>query len=217
MRDKLLKSNSAVLNKRLTQLMKEKNFTITKLSEQTGVAVGSIQKMQVDPTSNPTMYSLCAISRVLKTTVSYLIGQSPDATGKQKTVDVFKWLPSDFIHQEFTLDVFLQELGQPCKTAPISIALSSKAFALLVEDDEMFPLFPMHSILVFEPKWQPQHVSYILVKLTNNKSPVVKQLLIEKKQNLLLSVSPLAKKKDTLLLNPSDKVMATLAQVQFSH
>jgi len=215
MRDKLLKGNSAILNKRLTQLMKENNFTITKLSETTGVAVGSIQKMQVDPSSNPTICSLAVISRALKTTVSYLIGQNPDATSKQKTIDVFKWRHVELIHQEFTLNHFLQELGKPCKTTLSDLVLSSKVFALLVEDNDMFPLFPMKSTLVFDPQWHPQHGSYILVKLSNNNMPVLKQLVVEKKKQLLISPNSPAKKTETLVLETSDKIIATLAQIQF--
>jgi len=194
--------------------MKEKNYTIIKLSEQTGVAVGTIQKMQVDPACNPTLSSLRAIASVLKTTIGYLIGQTDNRSLLQlKTIPVFE-LKNITLDAPYKMTKFINALGAPIDTVPVTIPISNKAFALRMWDDSMSPLFVKDNLLVFDPKQSFKDGSYILVKLAQQPIPVLKQLVIENDKHLLYAHGDTKRKKTGITLTPADFILATLVQAQ---
>ena len=67
--------NYSRLNRRLSELMKEKGMTIQALAKKASVAVGTIQKLVSDPLCNPTISSIEAICYALGASISDLIGQ----------------------------------------------------------------------------------------------------------------------------------------------
>lgn len=204
--------NRSILNLRTFKLMRERHLKISALSEKSGVAVGTIQKILNDPICNPTLASLEAISKVLETTVSHLIGQRADQEiSKETVVPLFDWNNIREVLNDLT--TFHNENLKTIRKIKIARELSPHAFSLKAEGTSMFPVFPEGALLTFDMEKQPYDGSYVLVLLKELDKVVFKQLLIDEPYRYIKSVCQNIK--DTpQSIRIEDKVLATLVQTQ---
>lgn len=207
--------NRSILNKRVAALMQEKGLSVAALAKQTGVAVGTIQKLISDPNCNPTIASLEPISNILGTSISQLVGQDAALTVLLgRDVVVISWEEAMDITQERHM---VPSQNNSCEIARTNCSLSTNAFALKMKGSTMEPLFPEESILLFDPQRSFQDGGYVLVKLQNATIPVFKQILIDTPNHYIRSINPAIKEKSLTQLTNNDAILATLVQSQLEY
>ena len=95
--------------------------------------------------------------------------------------------------------------------------MSNDCFSLLMNDHSMEPLFPVKTILIFDPDRKPIDRSYILVKLENIKIPVFRQLLIDADYKYLKPLNPDLNTYKMRLLTEKDSIIACLQESRINH
>lgn len=210
-----LNKSIITLNKRLTEIMRKRSITISQLSEKSKVAVGTIQKLMNDPTCNPTIGSLEAISSTLGVTISELIGEDQkldDLLGKSICILSLDDIPNDLNN----LTASIAEASSSAEFIKTFTKLSEGAFALRMEDDSMSPIFHKDCVLVFDPAKTVYNNCFVLVKLHNYRNLVFKQLIIDEPNQYIKSVNPLLKD-NIIKLEPLDKIFATLVEAKIPY
>jgi transcriptional regulator with XRE-family HTH domain len=203
------------LNRRLLELMRNKNMTIQALSKEAGVAVGTIQKLISDPSCNPTIASIEAVCNVLDVSVSEIIGQEERLnTLNSSSVFLLDWeeLPITLLNIQSLSEKGNKEreiIKTPCP-------VSKNSFALRMSDNSMLPLFPQHTILIFDHEKTPKDDNYVLVQMHNYQNVIFKQLVIDEPFKYLVSINPLFKD-SVIKLEAGDKIFAVLIQSQMHY
>lgn len=212
MQDLALSQSAGLLSSRLQELMKKKNFNITKLAKATGTGVATIQRILSDLNCNPTYLTLKAIGDALGVSIGELLGETNTQLKKQYKVRVLEW--NDVLkHLESENP---KPLTDKCEIAYSNILISEKSFALKLPISQMFPVFHEHSTLIFDPLKKPYDRAYVLVKLNDHPNIILKQLIKDEPFNYIKSVSPLLAESITEL-KESDKILATLVQSMINH
>lgn len=202
------------LNQRLSEIMKEKGMTLSRLAEKSQVAIGTVQKLMTDPNCNPTLSSLQSICNVLDVSVSVLMGQEERVNTHIVKIPLLNWenLPTWLENRdEVSIDKSNELLLKVMKDS-----ISQSAFALKMEGNAMLPLFPEGAILIFDPEKSPRDHNYVLVKLKKDNQFVFKLLLIDKPHVYVQSTNPLFSG-NILALEKGDEIIATLIQSQIAY
>ncbi|GEM_PF-5246093 len=205
----ILERNYSRLNNRLTELMREKGFTIQALAKEAKIAIGTIQKLMSDPTCNPTIVSLESIGKVLRVSLPELLGQDASMSSLNSTdVVVLDWneLPN-------ALENNPSKKRTVVKT---SCYVDKNSFALKMRDNSMLPLFPENSHLIFDPNKLPKDGSYVLVHIEKYNTIMFKQLHMDDPYKYVKSINPLFKD-NILKLESSDKIIGVLVQSQMEY
>jgi DNA-binding Xre family transcriptional regulator len=208
--------NYSSLNFRLSEVMRKKKYNIPLLSKESGVAIGTIQKLMTDHTCNPTLASLEAICNVLDISISQLIGESKTDTVKNKSaIPIFLWeeLPH-LIGVKKSLHPFQGSANH--ETITTSRKVSPESFAIKMSGNSMLPLFPAETLLIFDKEKPIYDNCYILAKLENHNVFVFKQLLIDEPHKYIKSINPTFKDK-LVKLETKDKIIATLIEAQIQY
>lgn len=203
------------LNRRLLELMRSKNITIQTLAKEAGVAVGTIQKLISDPSCNPTIASIEAVCNVLEVSVSEIIGQEERLNSlNASNVFLLDWdeLPITL----FNIQKLSTKDNKEREVIKTSYPVGKNSFALRMQDNSMLPLFPQHTILIFDPDKAPKDDNYVLVQMDNYPNIIFKQLVIDEPFKYLVSINPLLKE-SVIKLETDDKIFAVLIQAQMHY
>lgn len=194
----------SVLNVRLTNAMQGKGLTLNSLSQQAGIAIGTIQKLMNDPHCNPTINSLEAICKVLNIPISYLVDQGQLA---KTNIPLLDWN---------TLAEDLPEINSETGKRPSIQAyctLSEAAFALKMQGSSMTPAFPIDTILIFDKNKSYYDGCFVLVYEDQSTQFLFRRLLIDGTNFYVKSLNPELKDNQPILIKP-EQIIATLAQAQ---
>lgn len=186
------------LNERLTKLLKQNNLTIHELSKQSGVSVGTVQKLLNNPECNPTISSIESICDVFNISISELLGKA-DTTTNGSAVKICGW------------DNILDETKEHREYFYTHEPVNENSFALKMHDSSMLPLFPENTILIFDNAVKPKNNSYVIIKRENSDKPLFKKLIIDEPDRYFVSINPILNDQVTKL-EPSDKLIAVLVQ-----
>ncbi|ODN43359.1 helix-turn-helix domain-containing protein [Piscirickettsia litoralis] len=212
-----LKQATGTLANRLSGLMHEKRVTTAQLSENTGVAVGTINRLANDKHSNPTLSSLRPICDFFALTVSQLIGEDdmPDSPKDFSNPRSWPELPVLKWHDiTTTIDAAATEQAEVSVKADVNVG--EHAFITHMPDQSMAPLFPHGSTLIFDPECDARDRHYVLAYLKEHDTVVFKQLIIDSPFKYLKSLNQTSPDQEGQLIKMTadDTIIATLVQSQ---
>lgn len=92
--------------------------------------------------------------------------------------------------------------------------VSKRAFALIMQDYSMEPLFEKGSTLIFDPELTPIDHSFVLIKRIVTKSCVFRQLLIDHDQKYIKSLNPDISASSLRLIGEDDEIAACLVETR---
>ncbi|OAJ33655.1 helix-turn-helix domain-containing protein [Piscirickettsia salmonis] len=211
------KQATGTLANRLSSLMHEKRVTTAQLSENTGVAVGTINRLANDKHSNPTLSSLRPICDFFDLTVSQLIGEDdmPDSPKDFSNPRSWPELPILEWHN-ITITVSSSIAEQADTSIKADVNVGERAFITHMPDQSMAPLFPHGSTLIFDPDCDACDRHYVLAYLKEHDTIVFKQLIIDSPFQYLKSLNQTSPEQDNQLIKMSagDTIIATLVQSQ---
>lgn len=194
-------------------LLKHRKLTVSELSRHTGIVQPVIYRMTTGETDNPKLSSLLPIADYFNVSISQLIGEEPLATTHQgtsqkiSTIPLLTWTDA-YDYKNASLHV------QKNITAS---GLSQDAFALIMPDTSMEPMFQRGSLLIFDPMVEPQDRSFVLVQLEETQTPVFRQLIIDVNQRYLKPLNPDLNLFKMRLLNKNDSILAVLIESRSYH
>ncbi|MFO1259321.1 MAG: helix-turn-helix domain-containing protein [Gammaproteobacteria bacterium] len=205
LKQKIAKSS---LSERLRSLMQEKSISIQKLSKETGIGFGAIQKILADPNSNPTYVTLKALSRAFDVSIGYLLNEPTKSAVETNKIRIINWeqimdcIDASGSSHLTNLDSFVM----------CNLDLNEQAFALKLTTKELKPFFNENTILIFDPHKKPYHRAFVLVKLKEDETPLFKQLIINESKYYLKPISDDNSNKTIKIMRPKDRIIATLVQ-----
>lgn len=197
----------------LKKLLRHRKLTVSELSRHTGIVQPVIYRMTTGETDNPKLATLLPIANYFNVNISQLIGEEPledeNDTMQQKTskIPLLNWTNAQLYKEIIP--------NQP-KTV-IATGVSEQAFALVMPNTSMEPMFQRESLLIFDPLIEPQDRSFVLVSLGVTESAVFRQLIIDVNQRYLKPLNPDFSLFKMRLLDAQDKIIAILVESRNYH
>ncbi|MGV3740226.1 MAG: helix-turn-helix domain-containing protein [Gammaproteobacteria bacterium] len=200
------------LSEVLKALLKHRKLTVSELSRHTGIVQPVIYRMTTGETDNPKLSSLLPIANYFNVNISQLIGEEPlDATNapeqKTKAIPLLNW---NHAHE------YAKYISTESKSIMVA-GLSDQAFALVMPDTSMEPMFQRGSLLIFDPLIEPQDRSFVLVHLGTTQTNIIRQLIIDADQKYLKPLNPDFNLFKMRLLDKNDTLLAHLVESRNYH
>lgn len=167
------------LSNNLSSLMKELNIDDKELSEQCHVNAGTIKKIRLGQSLNPTLETLLPIAKFFDISVSQLIGETSLAEPERSNIPLLLWTDLETKTKDSIL--IRSHLPTNVKTPPGS-------FATNVTIDKYDVPFKKNTTIIVNPEKTPSDNDYILC-LFNNQLEICK-LVIQFGQKYIVSMVP---------------------------
>ncbi len=197
----------------LKKLLFKNNMRPTELSKETKVSDANIHRILTGESKNPYKTTTEPIANFFGISVEQLLGVEP--------------LPSDLYLGEDSCTKILPLLSWSSLDKRSQITSTSKevavmnvsenGFAVVNPDSSMEPLFQKGSILIFDPNRAPQDRSFVLIKLSNPKCYVFRQVVFDLNQKHMKALNPDIGVSSLRKINIEDVIIATLIEDRRNH
>lgn len=204
------------LAKILKKLLFEKDIKPIDLARAVDLPAPTIHRLVTGKSTRPYATSLKPIADFFSIEMDQLVGEKPLTTDtalnnnennvkllsqETKAISIFSW-------NSFTglAPTQISELGK----ITVGNHISEDAFALIMPDNSMEPIFSYNCILIFDPNIKYQDRSYILVKIESK--AVFRQLIDDGDHKYLKPLNPNVNSFPMRLLDSQDKILATLVE-----
>jgi transcriptional regulator with XRE-family HTH domain len=203
--------NYPKLAKILKKLLFEKDMKVTDLARKLDIPQPTIHRLVSGKSTRPYKSSLEPIANYFSITVDQLLGeddsQEPSTfpTKEVTSIPIYQWevLPN-------------QQSAPPIQTITANNT-SDKAFALVMPDTSMEPIFPKSSILIFDPEMPAKDRSYVLAFIKESSLSIFRQLLIDADHKYLKPLNPDLSDFKMRLLDKDDIIIASLIESRMDH
>lgn len=210
---KARKKTKSNLSNNLKKLMKLANISESELSRRTKIKQPIIHRLLSGENTNPKLLTIKPIADYFMLTVSQLIGENEihaawdGFTSKEHA----GWCQVPLINWD---EINKRNVQKRSKYIVTECAVSKDAFALLMLDQSMEPLFPEKSIIIIEPLLEPKSGNYIILKTSKNE-PIVRNYLIISGNKFF---SPLNPKFGTIIqFSKQDEILGTVIRTIYDH
>lgn len=209
------------LSKILQRLLFEKKMKPVDLAREVNLPQPTVHRLVTGKSTRPYKSSLKPIADYFSITVDQLIGEDaleadneavaffPDKHKGFKKIPIIDWDgTSEFITKAINPNPHRFTMG--------STNLGEGAFATQMNDSSMEPVFQRDATLVFDPKEQPKDRDYVLVKLKDVPSPILRWLLIDGEDKYLKPLNPDLSSFKMRLMEEGDEILAVLSEARTS-
>lgn len=167
------------LSDNLSSLMKELNIDDKVLSEKCSINAGTIKKIRLGQSINPTLETLLPIAKFFDISVSQLIGETPLAEPERKNIPLLLWAD---------LETKIKDSILIRSHLPTNIKSPPGSFATHVTIDKYDVPFKKNTTIIVDPEKKPSDNDYILC-LFNNQLEICK-LVVQFGQTYIVSMVP---------------------------
>ena len=199
----------------LKRLMFEHGIKPMELARRTKVPQPTVHRIVSGNCQNPHQGSLAALAQYFNISVAQLKGFEPIPGITTESVQGLKKIPI-ISFQEAAVWPTIMDDYKPIHTLFTEGNVSAKAFALLLNDNAMFPLFSEGSKIVIDPEKTPKNRSYVLVLIHNQQNVIFRQLITEGEKPYLKSLSP-DLQFQPLFLKEQDRILGVLTEARKSY
>ncbi len=200
------------LNKNLSMLMETNGVSLTMLHRNTGIALPTIKRLQIDPLANPTITTLLPIANFFGITVNQLIGNHPIPkviTGYIENKS--HWLNIPLTTWELVVAWSNKEIREKTNSFVLAdIDVGENPFALTVIEDNWINI-PKGALLILNSDIQPIHKDYVVICKAGQTHATLKQIIIDEEKTYLFSLNPYL---PPTLLDDSYKLFGVLIQIR---
>lgn len=181
--------NRIALHQVLRRLMFHQDITTTELARRAQLPQQTLQRIISGDTQSPHRTSLQALARYFELTMEQLKGLEPISHLSDPVAEAASsWLPIPLIDwQEIPQHTSVQ---QHHPTILTNAKVQQHAFAVLMNDASMSPLFPQDSTLIVDPDAPLKDRCYIIAHLYQPNEIVFRWLLIDGQTHYLKPTSP---------------------------
>lgn len=195
----------------LKRLLFERNMRASDLAREVNLPLPTIHRLVTGKSSRPYMSSLEPIADYFSISVEQLLGVDNIYIEDAITSHLMRTLP--LIPWEHLDRIGLNDEGR-FKQIPDIAGVSQNAFATILIDTSMEPIFNRGNILIFEPKLSPKDRSYVLVKLADQHGYIFRQLVVDADQKYLKPLNPDLNIFKMRLLGIDDNIEAVLVEAR---
>ncbi len=207
------------LGKILQKLLYDKRINASQLAREVHLPIPTVHRLVTGKSTRPYKSSLKPIADYFSIELEQLIGEKPLFLEKSalrphnnaiqadglKAVPVCSWNKLGNLE-----DAKSSELS----TINVAENINNDAFALVMIDNSMEPVFSYNSILIFSQKLQHKNRSYVLVQLAESNNFVFRQLVDDGDYKYLKPLNPDTSEFQIRLLDSNDKIIATLVEAR---
>ena len=207
------------LGKTLQKLLYDKRINASQLAREVHLPIPTVHRLLTGKSTRPYKSSLKPIADYFSIELEQLIGEKPLYSEKLvfhphhniSSIDGSKAIPVCSWNQLSNLeDAKTSELS----TINVAENINSDAFALVMIDHSMEPVFLYNSILIFSSNMQYKDRSYMLVQLAESNNFIFRQFLDDGDYKYLKPLNPDTSKFQIRLLDANDKIIATLIEAR---
>lgn len=175
------------LSENLDLLMTKNRLTASKVASQTGIPASTIKKIRCRVITNPTLATLIPLANFFSVSLEEMIFgevlKSSEMLNHHKVrinkLPIINWVDA------------IKWPNVSSSNYPLIISennFTSNAFALQIYT-ENWHLFPLNSLLLFEPTVEPKNSDFVLVHRSEYAEPTLKQFLNEDESVWLRSIN----------------------------
>lgn len=172
------------LSDNLNILMAKVRISSDELARQIKIPATTIKRIRNNEHANPTITTLIPIANYFSVSLNQLVGiellinTANQPLLKTQKVPLFSW--------EESIDYDDIEYTKEAQHIIVERIVSEKAFALIVEDDDL-DFFPKHCIILVDPKVEPLNGDYVIVANIKHNKPSIRKYIVEIDQLYLKS------------------------------
>lgn len=208
--------NDNSLSKTLSRLLFERNIRPTELARITQVPQPTIQRIVAGTTLQPHISSLEPIAHYFAISVEQLRGLKPIPwlqPSPELTLSATPLLNWDQV-TAWAEGKLLPEQAQECIMTDARV--SEQAFALILKDASMEPVFSIGTTLIIDPKKPAHDRRYAIIKLAQHSEALFRQLIADGNRYYLKSLSPELNHSQPPYLNEQDQICGILVQAKIN-
>lgn len=206
----------------LKKMLFEKDMKPADLAREVNIPSPTIHRLVTGKSTRPYKSSLKPIADYFAITIEQLVGEQPlphelvenqskNELGNSFTEKSIKTIP--LVPWEHLMPIHLIDKNN-FETVPFVGNISENAYATIIQDSSMEPIFARGSLLIFDPHKLPKDRSYVLVKLHETNLPVFRQLLIDLNHMYLKPLNPDLNNFKMRLVEENDQIIATLIEAR---
>lgn len=176
----------STLSSNLQQLMRiHGNLSVSELARLTTVPQPTIHHVLFGSTKRPRKHALEALSNFFSVTIAQLVGDDelpqiiPETIKEDlqlRTVPIIAW---------DSLKTWPQGQQKHEKEILLDRIVSPHAFALIVKDPTIEPIFPQNTLLIFDVKENPQDRDFVVARLNGDDTIMFNRLFVENNMHYL--------------------------------
>lgn len=198
------------LRKNIDLLMTEGRLNAEELSRRTGLPASTIKKIRNHVDSNPTLSTLSPLSQYFSLTISQLVGDEPFPKTRMSgayQLDTNKLFHIPLINWQTAIH-WLGAIDHSHPTITTEHKYSKQAYALLVEEENWENLAKDTALLV-EPTLDAEHRDFVIVHKVGQKTPTLKQILIDDEQ---IYLKPVTQGYNIAIFTPEYKILGVIVE-----
>ncbi len=205
------------LSETLKRILFHKDMRISDLARATGIPKPTAQRIVAGNCSRPHINSLTPIIEYFEITLQQLQGLDPidwlNDTEYLKELGVHQVPLLEW--QQFN-ETIENPINLPKKSRNIftEAIVSKDSFALKIKDSAMEPIFPIESLVIFDPQRAYKDRNYVLVKLQQYDEPLFRQLIIDGKDLFIKPLHPDLEHFRMHMLGKNDTIIAILVEAR---
>lgn len=192
------------LSENLNLLMAKARVSSDELARQIGIPATTIKRIRNNEQANPTISTLLPIANYFSVSINQLIEAEPNDINlhplKTYRIPLLSWQEC-IQHTEI-------EYKEQSKYISVERFVSKQAFALIVEDSELY-FFPKNSILIVEPSEKPLNGDYIIVANIQQNIRSIRKYIVELDQ---IYLKPMISGIATSALTSEYKIIGVILQ-----
>ncbi len=208
---------SSAISEVLKYLMYKKNLRTTQLAREVALPQQTVHRIVTGSSPHPHQSSLKPLADYFGITVAQLKGEEhlPELAGPPNEALGVGWREVYVLHWGqitpwLNKKIEITEL----ETAFTDMQISDKAFALVMHDSAMEPVFPPGTLLIVDPKRQYKDRDFVIAHLNEPGHAVLRQLLIDGSNFYLKPLSPDFKQFQMQRMQHADRIFGVVVQVK---
>jgi SOS-response transcriptional repressor LexA len=147
------------------QLINESKVSISEIHRNTGLPITTLQRLKIDPNSNPTLATLVPIAEFFAVSVSQLIGDESLPIDRSPGIFIQRkenWIKIPILSWEQATAWPNIEIDKKQATVSTDIDIGGNTFALEIMEDD-WAGFPKNSLIIVDPNINPSAKDYLVV------------------------------------------------------
>ncbi|QLH41267.1 MAG: LexA family transcriptional regulator [Coxiellaceae bacterium] len=205
----------------LKRLMFIHDIKTTELARRIDVPQPTLQRIVAGTSTNPHISTLIPLAKFFNVTVDQLRGIAPipelESTQPNPAVPsglcAVPSLEWEEVGEWLKQSMYLNDKPERPKLY-IEGPLSAKSYALTVNDNAMYPMFPKGTQIIVDPEQTAQPRQYVIAWLTKQNTVVLRQLLLAEEKQLLKALHPDLEKYPMQLLQENDQICGVVVQAR---
>lgn len=211
-------SDKNSIGQKLNFLLFQKGMRAMDLARQIDVPQPTLHRILNGKSKKPHQDTLNKIADFFNLGINELINETPlwhyEHKLENKLNNSTHEIPLVTIQEDQSLDELVK--GSE-KTLIVTNDISAQAFAIILNDESLFPIFHTGSTLIFDPLKKPNVRNYVFVLLGATNKYTIRQLLTDEEHYFLKPLNPDIAKLGIKLLEEQDQIIAPLVEARQSY